>query len=29
LTDYNVSLANLDQAKGTTLERLNIVVGDR
>jgi outer membrane protein TolC len=29
LTDYNVSLANLDRAKGTTLERLNIVVGDR
>jgi outer membrane protein TolC len=29
LTDYNVSLANLDQAKGTTLERLNIVVGNR
>jgi len=24
-----VSLANLDQAKGTTLERLNIVVGNR
>jgi outer membrane protein len=29
LTDYNVSLANLDRAKGTTLERLNIVVGNR
>ena len=29
LTDYNVSLANLERAKGTTLERLNIVVGDR
>ena len=29
LTDYNISLANLDRAKGTTLERLNIVVGNR
>jgi outer membrane protein TolC len=29
LTDYNSSLANLDRAKGTTLERLNIVVGSR
>jgi outer membrane protein len=29
LTDYNVSLANLDRAKGTTLTRLNIVVGNR
>jgi outer membrane protein len=29
LTDYNVFLANLDRAKGTTLERLNIVVGNR
>jgi outer membrane protein TolC len=29
LTDYNVSLANLDRAKGTTLERLNIIVGSR
>jgi outer membrane protein len=29
LTDYNVSLANLDRAKGTTIERLNIVVGNR
>jgi outer membrane protein TolC len=29
LTDYNVSLANLERAKGTTLERLNIVVGNR
>jgi outer membrane protein TolC len=29
LTDYNVSVANLDRAKGTTLERLNIVVGTR
>jgi outer membrane protein TolC len=29
LTDYNISLANLDRAKGTTLERLGITVGDR
>jgi outer membrane protein TolC len=29
LTDYNVSLANLERAKGTTLERLNIVVENR
>ena len=29
LTDYNISLANLDRAKGTTLERMNIVVGER
>ena len=29
LTDYNISSANLDRAKGTTLERLNIVVGNR
>lgn len=29
LTDYNISLANLERAKGTTLERLNIVVGKR
>jgi outer membrane protein TolC len=29
LTDYNVSVANLDRARGTTLERLNIVVGNR
>jgi outer membrane protein TolC len=29
LTDYKVSLANLERAKGTTLERLNIVVGNR
>jgi outer membrane protein TolC len=29
LTDYNVSLANLERAKGTTLERLNIIVGSR
>jgi outer membrane protein TolC len=29
LTDYNISLANLDRARGTTLERLNIVVGNR
>jgi outer membrane protein TolC len=29
LTDYKSSLANLDRAKGTTLERLNIVVGSR
>jgi outer membrane protein TolC len=29
LTDYNISLSNLDRAKGTTLERLNILVGDR
>jgi outer membrane protein TolC len=28
LTDYNISLANLDRAKGTTLERMNIVVGE-
>ena len=29
LTDYKISLANLDRAKGTTLERLNIIVGSR
>jgi outer membrane protein TolC len=29
LTDYNSSLANLDRAKGTALERLNIVIGNR
>lgn len=29
LTDYNTSLANLDRAKGTTLSRLDIVIGDR
>jgi outer membrane protein TolC len=29
LTDYKSSLANLDRAKGTTLERLNIVIGNR
>jgi outer membrane protein TolC len=29
LTDYNVSLANLERAKGTTLERLNISIGNR
>ncbi len=29
LTDYNISLANLDRAKGITLERLNIVIGER
>jgi outer membrane protein TolC len=29
LTDYHVSLANLERAKGTTLERLNIVVENR
>jgi len=29
LTDYKISLANLDRAKGTTLERLNIIVGNR
>jgi outer membrane protein TolC len=29
LTDYKISLANLDQAKGTTLERLNVVIGNR
>jgi outer membrane protein TolC len=28
LTDYNISLANLDRAKGITLEQLNIVVGE-
>jgi outer membrane protein len=28
LTDYNISLANLDRAKGITLDRLNIVVGE-
>jgi outer membrane protein TolC len=28
LTDYNISLANLDRAKGITLERLNIIVGE-
>jgi outer membrane protein TolC len=29
LTDYNISQANLDRAKGTTLGRFNIVVGNR
>ena len=29
LTDYNISLANLDRAKGITLERLNIGIGER
>jgi outer membrane protein len=29
LADYNVSLANLERSKGTTLDRLNIVVGNR
>jgi outer membrane protein TolC len=29
LTDYNMALANLERAKGTTLEKLNIVVGER
>jgi outer membrane protein len=29
LTDYNISLANLERAKGTTLERMNIVVDER
>jgi len=29
LTDYNISLANLERAKGTTLDRMNIVVGSR
>jgi outer membrane protein TolC len=29
LTDYNTSQANLDRAKGTTLERLDISIGDR
>ncbi len=29
LTDYNISWANLERAKGTTLERFNIVVGNR
>jgi outer membrane protein TolC len=29
LTDYNISLANLERAKGTTLDRMNIVVGRR
>ncbi|HSE88365.1 MAG TPA: TolC family protein, partial [Candidatus Binatia bacterium] len=29
LTDYNSSLANLERAKGTSLERLNIVIGNR
>jgi outer membrane protein TolC len=28
LTDYNISWANLERAKGTTLERFNIVVGN-
>jgi outer membrane protein TolC len=28
LTDYNISLANLDRAKGITLDRLNIIVGE-
>lgn len=28
LTDYNISLAHLERAKGTTLERLNIAVGE-
>lgn len=29
LTDYNISLANLERAKGTTLGRMNILVGGR
>jgi outer membrane protein TolC len=29
LTDYNISLAHLERAKGTTLERFNIVVANR
>ena len=29
LTDYNIALANLDRAKGMTLERMNISVGER
>lgn len=29
LTDYNTSQANLERAKGTSLERLNISIGDR
>jgi outer membrane protein TolC len=29
LTDYNISLANLERARGTTLNRMNIVVGGR
>jgi outer membrane protein TolC len=29
LTDYNISLANLERAKGTTLDRMNIVIGRR
>jgi outer membrane protein TolC len=29
LTDYNISLAILERAKGTTLERMHIVVGER
>jgi outer membrane protein len=29
LTDYNISLANLVRAKGITLERLNIGIGER
>jgi len=27
LTDYNISLANLERARGTTLDRMNIIVG--
>jgi outer membrane protein TolC len=29
LTDYNISLANLDRARGTTLGRLDIIIGGR
>jgi len=29
LTDYNISLANLERARGTTLNRMNIVIGAR
>jgi outer membrane protein TolC len=29
LTDYNISLANLERAKGTTLDRMNIIIGGR
>jgi outer membrane protein TolC len=29
LTDYNISLANLDRVKGTTLDRMNILIGGR
>lgn len=29
LTDYNTSQANLDRARGTTLERLDISIGER